>query len=97
MGEQRSVAGATPDEPGGRIGAARPGVYVISGPTAVGKGTVCGRLKALHPEIFVSVSATTRNPRPGETDGSAYWFVTDEEFDKWVIPMDMTHPSAAED
>ena len=78
MGEQRSVAGATPHEPGGRIGAARPGVYVISGPTAVGKGTVCGRLKALHPEIFVSVSATTRNPRP------AYWFVTDEEFDRLI-------------
>ena len=84
MGEQRSVAGATPHEPGGRIGAARPGAYVISGPTAVGKGTVCGRLKALHPEIFVSVSATTRNPRPGETDGSAYWFVTDEEFDRLI-------------
>ena len=84
MGEQRSVAGATPHEPGGRIGAARPGDYVISGPTAVGKGTVCGRLKALHPEIFVSVSATTRNPRPGETDGSAYWFVTDEEFDRLI-------------
>lgn len=84
MGEQRSVAGATPDEPGGRIGAARPGVYVISGPTAVGKGTVCGRLKALHPEIFVSVSATTRDPRPGEADGSAYWFVTDEEFDRLI-------------
>lgn len=84
MGEQRSVAGATPDEPGDRIGAARPGVYVISGPTAVGKGTVCGRLKALHPEIFVSVSATTRDPRPGEADGSAYWFVTDEEFDRLI-------------
>ena len=50
----------------------------------MGKGTVCGRLKALHPEIFVSVSATTRNPRPGETDGSAYWFVTDEEFDRLI-------------
>ena len=45
-------------------------VSVISGPTAVGKGTVVARMKQLHPEVYVSVSATTRAPRPGEVDGA---------------------------
>ena len=49
-------------------------VSVISGPTAVGKGTVVARLKQLHPEVYVSVSATTRAPRPGEVDGVHYVF-----------------------
>ena len=44
-------------------------VTVISGPTAVGKGTVVQALKARHPEVWVSVSATTRPPRPTEIDG----------------------------
>ncbi len=59
-----------------------PRVFVVSGPTAVGKGTVVARLKQRHPEVFVSVSATTRSPRPGEVDGVHYHFVTDEEFDE---------------
>ena len=50
---------------------------VVSGPTAVGKGTVVARLAAEHPEMFVSVSATTRPPRPGEVDGVHYHFVSD--------------------
>lgn len=62
----------------------RGGVFVVSGPTAVGKGTVCGRLRELHPEIFVSVSATTRAPRPGEIEGVHYHFVDDETFDRMV-------------
>lgn len=57
-------------------------VFVISGPTAVGKGTVVARLHELHPEIFVSVSATTRAPRPGEVDGLSYHFVDDKRFDQ---------------
>jgi len=57
---------------------------VVSGPTAVGKGTVVSRLRDQHPEIFVSVSATTRPPRPGEVDGVHYLFVTPEEFDELV-------------
>ncbi|MFZ2625987.1 MAG: guanylate kinase [Propionibacterium sp.] len=57
-------------------------VYVISGPTAVGKGTVVARLHELHPEVFVSVSATTRAPRPGEVDGVSYHFVDDHRFDQ---------------
>src|SRR6478609_1660077 len=57
---------------------------VVSGPTAVGKGTVVGRLAREHPELFVSVSATTRPPRPGEIDGRDYLFVTEQEFDDLV-------------
>lgn len=57
---------------------------VLSGPTAVGKGTVTTALAASHPEIFVSVSATTRPPRPGEVDGKHYLFVSEAEFDELV-------------
>ena len=57
---------------------------VLSGPTAVGKGTVVARLAAEHPEIFVSVSATTRPPRPGEVHGEHYLFVSAIEFDALI-------------
>jgi len=57
---------------------------VLAGPTAVGKGTVAAYLRERHPEIWMSVSATTRAPRPGEVNGQHYWFVTDEEFDRMV-------------
>jgi guanylate kinase len=57
---------------------------VLSGPTAVGKGTVVTRLAAEHPEIFVSVSVTTRPPRPGEIEGVHYHFVSDKQFDTLV-------------
>ena len=57
---------------------------VLSGPTAVGKGTVVARLAAEHPEIFVSVSATTRPPRPGEVHGRHYLFVSAAEFDALI-------------
>ncbi|MBK8446228.1 MAG: guanylate kinase [Micropruina sp.] len=59
-------------------------VTVISGPTAVGKGTVTRALKALHPEVWLSVSATTRPPRPGERNGEHYWFINDADFDELV-------------
>ncbi|HEX8488455.1 MAG TPA: guanylate kinase [Propionibacteriaceae bacterium] len=61
-----------------------PRLTVVSGPTAVGKGTVVSRLRAEHPEVFVSVSATTRPPRPGEQDGYHYMFVSNEEFDELI-------------
>jgi guanylate kinase len=50
----------------------------------VGKGTVVTRLARKHPEIFVSVSVTTRPPRPGEIEGVHYHFVSDEEFDALI-------------
>jgi guanylate kinase len=61
-----------------------PRLTVVSGPTAVGKGTVVAQLREEHPEVFVSVSATTRPPRPGEIDGVHYLFVADEEFDRLI-------------
>ena len=57
---------------------------VLAGPTAVGKGTVAADVRAHHPEIWISVSATTRPARPGEQDGVHYWFVSEEEFDRMV-------------
>jgi guanylate kinase len=57
---------------------------VIAGPTAVGKGTVVKHLLANHPDIELSVSATTRKPRPGETNGIEYFFVSNEEFDQMI-------------
>jgi guanylate kinase len=50
----------------------------------VGKGTVVARLAREHPEVYVSVSATTRPARPGERDGVHYHFVTDAEFDQLI-------------
>ena len=57
---------------------------MLAGPTAVGKGTVTAWIREHHPEVWVSVSATTRSPRPGEVDGVHYHFVADEEFDRLV-------------
>jgi guanylate kinase len=61
-----------------------PRLTVVSGPTAVGKGTVVARLRQERPEIFVSVSATTRPARPGEIDGVHYHFVSDAGFDDLI-------------
>lgn len=64
---------------------ARPGVLVVlSGPSGVGKGTVHRRLREVQNDIVVSVSATTRSPRPGEVDGVDYIFVNDEAFDAMI-------------
>jgi guanylate kinase len=57
---------------------------VLSGPSGVGKGTVVARLRDLHPRFWLSVSATTRKPRPGEVEGREYYFVDDGEFDRLV-------------
>jgi guanylate kinase len=57
---------------------------VLAGPTAVGKGTVAAYVRERHPEIWISVSVTTRRPRPGEVHGQHYWFVDDAEFDRMV-------------
>ncbi|PLS28993.1 orotidine 5'-phosphate decarboxylase [Bifidobacterium parmae] len=55
-------------------------LLVLTGPAGVGKGTVEIALRKKHPEIWVSVSATTRDPRPGEVNGVNYWFMSEEEF-----------------
>jgi guanylate kinase len=56
-------------------------VFVITGPSGVGKGTLIRGLRERLPQLELSVSATTRPPRPGERDGIDYHFLTDEEFD----------------
>lgn len=57
---------------------------VLAGPTAVGKGTVAAYIREHYPEIWLSVSATTRPPRPGEVDGTHYHFLSRAEFDQLV-------------
>ncbi|WP_250442780.1 guanylate kinase [Actinotalea sp. C106] len=57
---------------------------VLAGPTAVGKGTVSADIRARYPEVWLSVSATTRTPRPGEVDGVHYHFVGPEAFARMV-------------
>jgi guanylate kinase len=57
---------------------------VLSGPSGVGKGTVVAEVRRLFPHVWVSVSCTTRKPRPGEVDGVQYYFVSDAEFDELV-------------
>ncbi len=60
--------------------AKRGGLYVISGPSGVGKGTLVSKLMELRDDVALSVSATTRSPRPGEVDGKNYFFLTKEKF-----------------
>ena len=55
-------------------------IFIISGPSGVGKGTLVKALLAKHPEIPLSISATTRMPRPGEINGKSYFFITKDEF-----------------
>ncbi|MGF1343549.1 guanylate kinase [Streptomyces flavovirens] len=62
----------------------RPRLTVLSGPSGVGKSTVVAHMRKVHPEVWLSVSATTRKPRPGERNGVHYFFVDDEEFDKLI-------------
>lgn len=67
-----------------RQGAEPSRLVVLAGPTAVGKGTVSAYIRENYPDVMLSVSATTRHPRPGEIDGVHYFFVSDEEFDRKV-------------
>lgn len=57
---------------------------VLSGPTAVGKGTISAEMRRRRPDLWISVSATTRPRRPGEVEGVHYHFVTPERFDELV-------------
>lgn len=62
---------------------------VIAGPTAVGKGTVVKYIIDHYPNMHLSVSATTRKPRPGEVEGQNYFFITHEQFDALVSGGEM--------
>lgn len=59
-------------------------LFVMSGPSGAGKGTLVSRLLERIPDAWVSISATTRAPREGEVDGVHYLFLSDEEFDRMV-------------
>jgi guanylate kinase len=67
-----------------RSGRQKNQLVVLAGPTAVGKGTVSTYIRENYPDVLLSVSATTRAPRPGEVDGVNYYFVSDAEFDRMV-------------
>jgi guanylate kinase len=56
-------------------------LFIISGPSGAGKGTIVKALVGRAPDLWVSVSATTRTPRPGERDGVDYYFLTPAEFE----------------
>jgi guanylate kinase len=64
-------------------------LLVLSGPSGVGKGTLCNRLRSLSPELVYSVSATTRKPREGEVDGVNYFFKTHDEFRDMIEAGDL--------
>jgi len=63
-------------------------VFVITGPSGVGKGTLIARLLDEVPGLELSISATTREPREGEVDGRDYHFLTPEEFDRRIEAED---------
>jgi guanylate kinase len=63
-------------------------VFVITGPSGVGKGTLIARLLEQVPDLELSISATTREPREGEVDGRDYHFLTPEEFDRRIEAED---------
>ena len=65
-----------------------PRAVVITGPSGVGKGTLIRSLRTRMPELQLSVSATTRRPRTGETQGVDYHFMTPEEFEQHVAAGD---------
>ncbi|WIK65088.1 guanylate kinase [Gleimia hominis] len=62
----------------------RPALTVVAGPTAVGKGTVVKYLVEHYPQVYLSISATTRSPRVGEVDGRSYHFITRDDFDRRI-------------
>ncbi|MGI6168331.1 MAG: guanylate kinase [Christensenellales bacterium] len=59
-------------------------LIVISGPSGVGKGTICKEVLRRNPDLMMSVSVTTRTPRPGETEGEHYFFRTEEQFQEMI-------------
>lgn len=67
----------------------KPGkLFVVSGPSGVGKGTICRLFTAKRPDVWMSVSCATRPPRPSEVEGVHYYFVSDAEFDRMIAEND---------
>ncbi len=62
----------------------RGALYIFTGPSGAGKGTLISRLMELDDNLYYSVSATTREPRPGEENGVQYFFITKDEFEKRI-------------
>lgn len=69
-------------------------LVVLSGPSGVGKGSVIAAVRSRHPQIWVSVSVTTRPPRPGETEGVEYHFIDQGEFDRLVAAGELLEHDA---
>lgn len=60
-------------------------LIVLTGPSGVGKGTLLRSLLQQHPQLYLSISATTRQPRPGEVDGKHYYFISRQQFEEMVV------------
>ncbi|WP_216822842.1 guanylate kinase [Aeromicrobium sp. A1-2] len=73
-----------PEQSANAVAPERSRLVVLAGPTAVGKGTVAACVRDQHPDIWISVSVTTRPARPGEIDGLHYHFISDEDFDRLI-------------
>lgn len=64
-------------------------LMVVSGPSGAGKDTVCQKLLEMHPNAWISVSCTSREPRKGEVDGESYFFLTREQFEGKIKSGDL--------
>lgn len=64
-------------------------LIVLTGPSGVGKGTLMRSLLQRHPELYFSISVTTRSPRPGEINGKHYYFTSRDEFERMVVNGDL--------
>lgn len=81
---QRAAGPGSQAESSGDASTVRPRVTVLAGPTSVGKSTLSRHIRITYPDVRFSVSATTRPPRPGETDGEDYHFIDPARFDELV-------------
>ncbi len=82
VADAQPVSDSAPETRRGRL-------VVLAGPSAVGKSTVVRVLRTLVPDLLFSVSATTRDPRPGEVEGHDYYFVTRDTFDRMIEGGDL--------
>ncbi len=64
-------------------------MIVLTGPSGVGKGTLVRELLQRHPRLYLSISVTTRSPRPGEIDGKQYYFVSRNQFEQMVARIEL--------